>query len=297
MPKPRDRRFGHPLRYAAVALPLIGCASLKNAEPRPPLEKPRELPAAAPALPGQQSVRVSQFVFLADFELNAEQPIFTELSNLREQVVRDLQLPTATVPIQVYLFPDRDKYERFMKHRYPDLPRRRAFFVAQPRTVGGSDELMVYTFWGDRIRQDLRHELTHAILHSVLKDVPLWLDEGLAEYYELPPEADGVNRQHLTQLLDGTFKPDLARLESLTEVRQMTPVEYREAWAWVHLMLRGSPPGRAVLLAYLKQLRTTAHPGPLTPRLSPAVPELSESLQTHLLQQARAQVAKFDGNE
>ena len=88
--------------------------------------------------------------------------------------------------MQVYLFEDRDAYERFMQSRYPNLPRRRAFFVAQPRGVGGGDDLLVYTFWGERIRQDLRHELTHALLHSVLKDVPLWLDEGLAEYFELP---------------------------------------------------------------------------------------------------------------
>ena len=42
---------------------------------------------------------------------------------------------------------------------------------------------------GDHLRTDLRHELTHALLHGVLKDVPLWLDEGLAGFFELPPDA------------------------------------------------------------------------------------------------------------
>src|SRR5947199_3220316 len=100
-----------------------------------------------------------------------------------------------------------------MRTRYPDLPKRRAFFVAQPRTVGGTDDLLVYTFWGDRVRQDLRHELTHALLHCVLKDVPLWLDEGLAEYFEVPPGTDGVNPQHLDLVRKGPFAPGLARLE------------------------------------------------------------------------------------
>src|SRR5207244_8187865 len=141
----------------------------------------------------------------------------------------------ANTIIQVYLFEDRDKYDRFMKIRYPDLPKRRAFFVAQPRTVGGGDELLVYTFWGDRMRQDLRHELTHALLHSVLKDVPLWLDEGLAEFFEVPSVSDGVNLQHLEQLrLGGSTRPNLARLEQLSEVESMTPADYREAWAWAH---------------------------------------------------------------
>src|SRR5205823_11063107 len=143
---------------------------------------------------------------------------------------------------QVYIFQDRDKYENVMRSRYPDLPKRRAFFVAQPRTVGGAEDLLVYTYWGDRIQEDLRHELTHALLHSVLKDVPLWLDEGLAEYYELPPDWNGTNYRHVEQLChsqEKPFKPDLSRLEQLSQVQQMSPAEYREAWAWVHLMLRG----------------------------------------------------------
>src|SRR5262249_6328765 len=156
-----------------------------------------------------------------------------------EDVHRELKLPTARIynPIQVYLFENRDYYERFMRSQYPDLPMRRAFFVAQPRGVGGGDDLLVYTFLGDHLRQDLRHELTHAMLHSVLKDVPLWLDEGLAEYFELSPETHGVNRAHLALIRREGIQPDMARLEQLTQVQQMTPVEYREAWSWVHMIL------------------------------------------------------------
>ena len=150
-----------------------------------------------------------------------------------------------------------------MQARYPDLPLRRAFFVAQPRTIGGAEDLLVYTFWGEHIQQDLRHELTHALLHSVIRDVPLWLDEGLAEYFELPPDRMGVNPAHLENLRSGPlgpYKPDLARLEGLTEVEQMTPAEYRESWAWVHLMLRDKPEAKSVLTNYLHQLRRQQRP-------------------------------------
>src|SRR5262245_55823178 len=212
---------------------FIGCASLRTS----PIKSEPSASAleVTPVWPGKHSVRVSQFVFFADFELKKDDPLFVELGDLREQVVRELTLPPSNCVIQVYLFEDRDKYESFMKARYPDLPKRRAFFVAQPKTVGAADELLVFTFWGDRVRQDLRHELTHAILHSSLKDVPLWLDEGLAEFFELPPGSDGVNLKHLEELKRGPFNPDLARLEQLTQVQQMSPAEYREAWAWTHL--------------------------------------------------------------
>src|SRR4029077_11331288 len=197
----------------------------------------------AVAAPGKYSTRVSQYVFLSDFELQRDLPLFHDLSDLRDQVYKELELPTASTLIQVHLFEDRPRYESFMHARYPDLPKRRAFFVAQPHSVGGPEDLLVYTFWGERVRQDVRHELTHALLHSVLKDVPLWLDEGLAEYFEVPPSKKTINSDHLKNLRHssaGAVRGDLARLEQLSQVEQMTPAEYREAWAWVHLMLHGN---------------------------------------------------------
>src|SRR5262249_28227348 len=161
-------------------------------------------------------------------------------AELRDQVCRELQLPLGTRDVYVYLFEDRERYERYMETRWPQLPKRRAFFIADERRLGGGEDLLVFTDWSDRVRQDLRHELTHALLHSGLKAVPQWLDEGLAEFFELPPEQKGVNDAHLAHLRRGMlgFRPDMARLERLTELEQMTPAEYRESWAWVHLMLR-----------------------------------------------------------
>jgi len=216
-------------------------------------------------LPVKCQYRLSQYLFLADFELQRDLPLFKELAELREQVHKTLQLPPSTRLIQVCLFEDKERYERFMVAKYPYLPKRRAFFVAEPRPIGG-EELMVYTFWGngERIEQDLRHELTHALLHSVLKDVPLWLDEGLAEYFEIAPGLAAINAEHMKQLRHGPNGPvrvDLARLEKLQEVEQMTPGEYREAWAWVHLMLHTNEDAKKVLINYVRELRTTKDPG------------------------------------
>src|SRR5262245_5378508 len=272
---------------------LAGCGAIQlNSLGGPRLE--HETIAGTPT---KYSLRVSQFVFYSDFELQRNAPLFRELAALREQVFKELQLPPAASLVQVYLFDDKDKYERFMQSKYPDLPKRRAFFVAQPRRFGGNEDLIVYTFWGDRIQQDLRHELTHALLHSVLKDVPLWLDEGLAEFFEMPPSWKGVNYQHLEALRHGLGGPTpchLDRLEQLREVQQMTPAEYREAWAWTHFMLRSTPAARQALLAYLQELRTNPRPGPLRPQLAQTCLSLDDALQRHLadLELSRAKSAK-----
>jgi hypothetical protein len=289
------RRRG-PLAVVALAagfgwLPAAGCNSLRPAGERPEATVTATATEAPASTPGRFPLRLSQYVFYSDFPIRSDNPLLTELGDLREQVYKELQLPTSDNIIQVFLFEDRERYERFMRKRYPDLPRRRAFFVAQPRGTGGAEELLVYTFYGEHIRQDLRHELTHALLHSVLRDVPLWLDEGLAEFFELPPENDGVNPQHLDVLKHGAFEPDLTRLEELTQVEQMKPPEYREAWAWVHLMLRSRPQARVALLSYLQQLRAQPNPGPLLPRLLSAFPEPAVELERHIDQLDRQTAA------
>jgi hypothetical protein len=272
------------LVVAAFAL-LSGCNAFTSQHLAPTTSETKIETAGLPATPGKFSFRQAPYVFLSDFELKRDLPLFKELGQLRDQVYKELQLPSGSTPVQVYLFEDREHYDRFMEARYPDLPRRSAFFVAQSRSMGAAEELLVYTYWGDRVQQNLRHELTHALLHSVLKDVPLWLDEGLAEYFELPPENQGVNGSHVEKLRHGSddlFKPDLARLEGLSKVGQMNHIEYREAWAWTHLMLRGQPEAKAVLLAYLQQLRSNPNPGPLGPRLA-AVFRSPESAFNHHL--------------
>lgn len=260
---------------------------------------PETKPLETVEAPHLHSFRIAPYLFLSDFYISRDQALFKELASLRDQVYKELKLPSTNRHVHVYLFKTRETYERYMKAHYPELPPRRAFFVAQPRAMGKEEDLLVFTSWSDRIQQDLRHELTHALLHSVLKDVPLWLDEGLAEYFELPPDQDGVNMAHLKQLdRSVVFEPSMMRLEKLGEVRDMSPTEYREAWAWVHLMLRGNEKGKKVLLSYLQELRRNPKPGPLQPRLAKVIPEMNGELTQHiraLRAQARASGGHISG--
>jgi hypothetical protein len=264
---------------AICALVLAGCSTLFRGQD----EEPPAATIAAPALPGKAGAhRISQFVFYSDSPLKPNAPLFEELSQLRDQIFRELQLPTSNTVVQVYLFDDQDRYERYMRYRYPELPKRRAFFVAHPGMPGGPRELLVFTYWGDHLRQDLRHELTHALLNSVLREVPLWLDEGLAELFEQPPERNGLNPLHLDALRRAPRGVDLSALEQLDQVQQMGRPQYQEAWAWTHLMLRGTPQARAVLLSYLQQLREPNPAGPLSPRLRQVYPSPADALHRHL---------------
>lgn len=284
---------------AAVLCVLAGCSALgtgnKPAAPAPldePVERGQERAAGtspstppAPSLPQRPTkhhLRVSQFVFYSNFPLEAADPLFRELEDLPDQLRRELRLPLTTSLVQVYLFEDQDGYEAFLRAWHPKLPLRPAYFIADKRGPGGTTELLVYTYVGRRLRTDLRHELTHALLHGVLKGVPLWLDEGLAGFFEQPTANDGLNTSHLESLRVGPFQPNLARLEKLTEVADMQRAEYQEAWAWVHFLLRGRAESRQVLLTYLQSLRTSGSPGQLMPKLEAVHRDPNRALLEHL---------------
>ncbi len=267
---------------------LAGCEALRLDAPAPntrvdvaPPPSAVTITPVSTAPPGKKHTRGAYYVLYHDFEIDKTDPLFAELDALPDQVFGELRLPPSTAIVQVFLFDTQERYERYMRAKYRNLPPRRAYFIAEPR-AGGTDELKIFTWLGDHLSTDLRHELTHAILRSVLKEVPLWLDEGLAGYFELPPHQDGVNPQHLDTLRRGPFQPDMARLEKLKDVAEMQKPEYREAWAWVHLMLRTGPGAKKVLHDYLQALRSDPNPGPLLPKLREVVPEPEQALADYL---------------
>lgn len=232
------------------------------------------------ALPNDYQVKLDQLIVRSDTRLAKNDPVLRDLEQVRRSVTETLKLPKPTRPVVVYLFRDQQRYADFMQSRHPTLPPRRAFFI------GTTTELAVYAFYGEKTSEDLRHEYTHGLLHASLKTVPLWLDEGLAEYFESPPNAPGhLNGEHVGRLssaLQNGWKPDLARLEKLEDISEMQRADYQEAWAWIHFFLHGSEDGRVVLLSYLKDLEGATHAPSLTRRVRKDIPEPEFRLVAHL---------------
>jgi hypothetical protein len=270
---------------AGGLLGLIGCESMRPAAP-PNLGggERAQVASSVPKKPGGllPPLRISKFVFYADVPLDGNDPLFKDLETLPDQIQRELRLATGNNIIQVFLFDDQGRYETFMKDRYEWLPVRRAYFISEQKRMGSAGDLQVFTWLGEHLRTDLRHELTHALLHEVLKGVPMWLDEGLAGYFEQPASQNGLNTEHLQRLRKEPPKFDLARLEKITKVSEMEKAEYREAWAWVHFLLHSSPTSKQVLLGYLQEHRTNSNIGPLLPRLKAVIPEPQEALAIYL---------------
>ncbi|MEX0586507.1 MAG: hypothetical protein WD176_07685 [Pirellulales bacterium] len=257
-------RIRPPWIVALTCAVIFGCESVKS----------------VPTLPARNSVVLDQLVVYTDFRLPKQHRLLEELTALRFEVSRKLDLPTSDEPIQVYLFETPEEFRSFFQRYYPAFPSRRAFFVET------DTRLTVYAYWGDRVAEDMRHEVSHGYMHSVVPNLPLWLDEGLAEYFEVTPGAEGLNQPHLEQLAlqlhAGAWRPDLARLERLETIAAMKQLEYAEGWAWAHWMLHTTPERRELLRSFLRRLRSRENPPSLLTELLEICPEPNRALAEHV---------------
>ena len=230
--------------------------------------------------PVRNVVKGTGFVIHSNFPIREEAPLIRELEDLRTAVTQTLQLSKQRDPVSVYLFADEESYRRYMHATWPNLPPRRAYFV------GTSRELAVYSFQSPKVEEDLRHEFTHGLLHASLNTVPLWLDEGLAEYFEVRgPEAGLPHKGHLQQLQTARergWNPSLYKLEQLSDFRTMTQNDYAESWGWIHFMIQGDQDTRQTLIDYVAELETKTIPPKLRPRLETAVPSYYNDMISHV---------------
>lgn len=226
--------------------------------------------------------RTGPYEVATNFPISSTDPVMKGLQSLSHEVEMTLGVPidAGDNPVKIYILGDRASFTHFLTIYYPELPQRRAFFLAQ------GTQRVVYTYNGDHLAVDLRHEATHALLNLAVGDLPIWLDEGLAEYFEVPTESHGLNQEHYLKLVQAKaegFEPDLTRLERLTTVRDLAPGDYRESWLWVHSLLNGTAATRSVLMDYLADCRKTGtRPSSLSERLAANQLADPDRLMAHL---------------
>lgn len=244
-----------------LAVLLPGLAELR-AESRWPAEK-----------------TVLPFVLHADFPLEGQAGMVDQMARLQKDLSSTLGIQSSRELIHLFLFQRRSTYQNYIKEHFANLPYRRALFIKE-RGPG-----MVFAYRHDDFETDVRHESTHALLHGALPMVPLWLDEGLAEYFEVPPAKRAYDNEHLGKLKwyarFGKL-PRIERLEQIDSLSAMGQAEYRDAWAWVHFMIHGPQAARDVLRAYLADIQAHSPPGILSKRLRVAIPDLDRQLSMHL---------------
>jgi len=214
----------------------------------------------------------------ADFDLKDQGRLLQEIRNLKMQMRDDLHIPFSNANIRVRIYGNEAEFEQFLADRFPQLRGRRALFVVD------GQQYIVYAVWSEQILGDLRHELTHAYLNSSVGTLPLWLDEGLAEYYEVAGVPGNLNREHLPWLTDGlargTWRPNLQRLSTVIRPEEMTHVDYAEAWLWIHSLMASK--NQTLVAKGIKAEANPASQTSLSELIEATISEPEQSVVWHL---------------
>lgn len=205
--------------------------------------------------PEFRAVRTGRFLLISDHRLDDAGGIATDLEALHRQLQADLKLPSLDATVRIYLFAKHASFSRYVRKHIPYLTgldtRRHGLFLLR----NGVPHMFVLRTAD--LRGSLRHEFVHVVLNTSAPGLPIWLDEGLAMYYETiddPAGREEITRGLAKRLACG-WQPDLARLEQLDEMRDMDTLAYAEAWAWVRLLTEGPAELRGLLPAFLDDLR------------------------------------------
>jgi hypothetical protein len=194
-------------------------------------------------------------VVQANFPLTEIASILEEINQFQDDLYRYIGVPATKEKIELCLFRNEETYAGFLREFFPNAPRdRRALYVKLDNKPG---TLMVQK--SKDFEVDLRHEMTHAIMHASIPKVPIWLDEGLAKYFEVPSRDRVGNHPYMSRVRWSTKLgkiPSLDRLAKLETIDDMGVMEYQDSWAWTHFMIHRSPETHRMLAAYLQMLAT-----------------------------------------
>jgi tetratricopeptide (TPR) repeat protein len=202
-----------------AAAALFGCASLK-----PPLTCPKEGGAA------WVEVKSKHFTLQSDLSEDKARDVLLELEQtyqaFNKLAFRSQNPPTDQIDVVVF--------DRAADYEEIAPPKTDGFYTHED--LDEHPTMVIKSGYSLRVRAIVQHELTHRFVGYFMPRAPLWLNDGLAEFYETMRFEDGqavlgeVNRSwrfYNPALYPQGRGTDITRLPSATEILSASqPVFY-----------------------------------------------------------------------
>jgi len=220
---------------------------------------------AAPASAAWRRVDSPNFIVVGDVSLRDLRATAEKFEAFREVLRRVMPSVTSSspVPTVVVVFPTDEAFTPF-KPMYQGKPKAVAGYAAPGTEI--SYIAMVNDRDSDR---SIFHEYTHMVIANAVTRIPVWLNEGLAEFYSTFALVDGGKRAQIGRpidthllLLNGSVRVSLVDLLKADEGSRLYNDDnrvsdfYAESWALTHMLLMGQPPRVSELSTYLQQVNS-----------------------------------------
>jgi tetratricopeptide (TPR) repeat protein len=206
------------------------------------------------------TLKVDEFEIISNASPAATIDVAENLGRMRAAVGQLTHLRVRSrLPAKVYVFANEKMF----------TPYRDVVFKANATNISGvfvgtDDENLILLQAGspngvDRI---IYHEITHYFVQNTVTNLPLWLNEGLAEYYStFQTSNDQVHigkpiADHILWLRDNQLIPfkDLFAVDRQSTIYNETSKRgafYAESWALLHYLLIGNEERRAQFSTFL----------------------------------------------
>jgi tetratricopeptide (TPR) repeat protein len=207
------------------------------------------------------SVRSKNFLLIGNTNEKQIRQVATRLEQFREVFAQlfPKAVHTTSVPTTVIVFKSDDSYRPFKPN-----PNVAGYFQSGPDVnyitltteLRGSQDPFTVIF----------HEYTHLLINNTSPNVPLWFNEGLAEYYSTFSMSEDTQvvlgspiSSHVYVLRENKMLP----LRTLFNVDEKSPyynernkqsIFYAESWALMHYLILGKNGERAPQMANFLQL-------------------------------------------
>ncbi len=248
-PEGRHRRIGARAAVLLAALPWLG--------------------AAAPPQAEWHRIDSPNFVVIGEVGARQLSDVAAEFEGFHETLRRLLgeAVTSTVVPTIVFVFPSDRAFAPFMP-----IVEGKTLEVGG-RFLGAADINYIAVVSDGRPGRlrTLFHEYAHLLMTNMSRNVPVWLSEGMAEYYSTFELIQGGREvvlgrpieSHVALLNETLKKARLLTLEELLKVDKHSPLYsendrrslfYAQAWALTHLIVRGEPNRLQQLGAYFDRV-------------------------------------------
>ena len=225
---------------------------------------------ARPAFADWRRIDSPNFIVVGDVSGGELREIARRFESFREVLARVLteKFIATAVPTVVIVFPSDRAFVPF-KPKFNGkpielsglfLPRRDVNYIAMVRD------------WDEDTMRIVFHEYSHLITSNIAGSIPLWLNEGLAEFYstfQLAGDREAMIGRPVPGHLQRLNEHTLLSLEELLNVKHDSPlynegdrrsIFYAQSWALTHLLLVAQPSRRDKLGAYVASVDTGTPP-------------------------------------